>query len=93
MVMYQGIFFWIDMKLVLKLTNWMFKLIWWSGDGKNSDAVQKNGFVHVYRLNDIAQIFSVNVSLFVDGCTHTHIYIYSIYWYIYMYILNLSFYH
>ena len=62
---------------------------------KNSDAVQKNGFVHVYRLNDIAQIFSVNVSLFVDGCTHTHIYIYTVYTgiYIYMYILNLSFYH
>ena len=76
--------------------NWQIGCSNWYGGvvmEKNSDAVQKNGFVHVYRLNDIAQIFSVNVSLFVDGCTHTHIYIQYILVYIYMYILNLSFYH
>lgn len=68
------------MKLVLKLRNWMFKLIYGGVVmEKNSDAIyrclffsaKRNGFVHVYRLNDIAQIFSVNDSLFVDGCTHT----------------------
>ena len=94
MVMYQGICFWINMKLVLKLTNWMFKLIWWSGDGKQTvtlsiaafSLVQKNGFGHVYQLNDIAQIFSVNDSLFVDGCTHIYIYIYIYIYSIYIYI-------
>ena len=85
------------MKLVLKLTNWMFKLIWWSGDGKQTvtlsiaafSLVQKNGFGHVYQLNDIAQIFSVNDSLFVDGCTHIYIYIHT---YIYIYIYFYSIY-